>query len=156
MTFSGGGKPFGAPSVSLSMLRTRRWNSLFIPYAALLCCASQKAALPVQTHVATTQSCLRAHPGIGACPADRSQSNKTVALARAGKATLAYIADADEPTLRTVDVDTGREIATTPLRGRPEQVMVLNDGRVAVTLRSANSVEILEPSEPGSPLESRC
>jgi mono/diheme cytochrome c family protein len=59
---------------------------------------------------------------------------------------IAYVADADEPTLHTVDVDAREEIATTALRGRPEQVLVLADGRVAVTLRSSNAVEVLEPA----------
>jgi len=71
--------------------------------------------------------------------------------------TLAYIADADEPTLHTVDIDSHREIAATRLRDRPEQVMVLADGRVAVTLRHANAIEILEPtSTAAAPLTSLC
>src|SRR5262249_18610961 len=70
---------------------------------------------------------------------------------------IAYVADADEPTLRTIDVDEHKEIAATPLRGRPEQVLVLADGRVAVTLRSSNALEVLEPSaREDQPLAARC
>jgi len=67
------------------------------------------------------------------------------------------VADSDEPTLHTIDVDARREIATTRLRGRPEQLLVLADGRVAVTLRSSNAIEVLEPTaQPESGLTSRC
>src|SRR6185295_15414841 len=70
---------------------------------------------------------------------------------------IAYVADADEPTLRTIDVETQKELAATPLRGRPEQVLVLADGRVAVTLRSNNAIEVLEPAaRADAPLAARC
>jgi cytochrome c peroxidase len=70
---------------------------------------------------------------------------------------IAYVADADEPTLHTIDVDAHNEIAATRLKGRPEQVLVLADGRVAVTLRSSNAVEVLEPApQENAPLASRC
>jgi DNA-binding beta-propeller fold protein YncE len=104
-------------------------------------------------------SCERRHPGVGAARLGALRQSSSVALASAppGGATLAYIADADEPTLHTVDVDARREIASTRLRDRPEQVMVLADGRVAVTLRHANAIEILEPSPtPSAPLASLC
>jgi DNA-binding beta-propeller fold protein YncE len=70
---------------------------------------------------------------------------------------LAYIADADEPTLHTVDLAGPGEVATTPLIGRPEHVLVLSDGRVAVTLRASNAIQVLEPAaEEDSALETRC
>jgi DNA-binding beta-propeller fold protein YncE len=70
---------------------------------------------------------------------------------------LAYVADADDQVLRTIDVAAAREIAATPLRGAPEQLLVLGDGRVAVTLRADGALQVLEPAErPESPLETRC
>jgi DNA-binding beta-propeller fold protein YncE len=79
-----------------------------------------------------------------------------VALVKApGGPLLAYVADSDEPTLHTVDVDSGRELATTDLKGTPEHLLVLADGRVVVTLRDQNQVEVLEPAAQG-PLQSRC
>src|SRR5258708_24038456 len=70
---------------------------------------------------------------------------------------IASAADADEPPPRPVDVDPRQEIAGTPLKGRPEQVLVLADGRVAVTLRSSNAVEVLEPAaRETDPLAERC
>ena len=74
-----------------------------------------------------------------------------VAIARSqgpnGDRVVAYVADADEPTLHTIDIETRKEIAATSLAGRPEQVLVLADGRVAVTLRASNAVQVLEPQE---------
>jgi DNA-binding beta-propeller fold protein YncE/cytochrome c553 len=74
-----------------------------------------------------------------------------------GRRVIAYIADADEPTLHTVDLTGPTEIAATPLIGRPEQVLVLADGRVAVTLRASNAIQVLEPAAlQDAPLETRC
>ena len=69
-----------------------------------------------------------------------------MALVRDGYTTLAYVADADGDQLLTIDVDGGRTRAITPLGGSPAQVLVLADGRVAVTLRDKNRVAILEPA----------
>jgi hypothetical protein len=89
------------------------------------------------------------------------RASSPVALATIGsgeaRKVIAYIADADEPTLHTVDLAGPAEIATTTLIGRPEQVLVLADGRVAVTLRASNAVQVLEPGvEEDAALETRC
>jgi cytochrome c peroxidase len=106
------------------------------------------AKVPVVT-AAPVPACGRLHPGVGAARLGSVRAGSSVALATSrspsGERTVAYVADADEPTLHTVDVDARQEIATTALAGRPEQVMVLADGRVAVTLRASNAVQILEP-----------
>ncbi|MCC6646603.1 MAG: c-type cytochrome [Polyangiaceae bacterium] len=74
-----------------------------------------------------------------------------------GRRLLAYVTDLDEPALRTIDVGSGRELAVTKLRGRGEQALVLADGRVAVTLRHDDLIEVLEPAaDPERPLSSRC
>jgi YVTN family beta-propeller protein len=112
---------------------------------------------------AAAQSCARAKPGTGATRLGVVRQSASVALARApsegGKpgAVLAYVADTDEPTLHTVDISSGREVAVTELKGNPEHVMVLADGRVAVTLRGENTLEVLEPSARSTdPLSARC
>ena len=108
--------------------------------------------------VASAPSCARQAPGVGAKRAYPVAGSAPVALARAGDgAMLAYIVDADGGTLHTVDVGAGKELAVTELKGKPEHVLVLSDGRVAVTLRDADLVEVLEPvAAAGSPLLSRC
>jgi hypothetical protein len=103
------------------------------------------------------RGCGRLHPATGAQRLGHVRAGSPVALARSAGRVLAYVADADEPTLHTIDVDAHEAIAITTLRGRPEQVLVLADGRVAVTLRSSNAVEVLEPAgQDGEGLASRC
>ena len=106
-------------------------------------------------------SCGRAHPGVGARRVGDARQGGTLALAEtgegAGRRLLAYVADADEPAIRTVDVAAGKELAVSRLRGNPEQVMVLADGRVVATLRHEGLVEVLEPgASPEATLASRC
>jgi hypothetical protein len=149
-------------------MRNLRNAVLWVGSAAFLlpACTYGKATAPssisiTPAKVAPANSCARVHGG-GAARLGSARASSAIALATyprgAGKTgTIAYVADADEPTLRTIDVDERRELAATALKGRPEQVMVLGDGRVAVTLRSANAVEVLEPAQqPSDPLEVRC
>lgn len=113
--------------------------------------------------VASSGPCGRAKPGTGAVRAGAVRQSAAVALAEIGsgesRRLIAYVADADEDALRTVEVTKGKEveIAVTRLQGRPEHVMVLGDGRVAVTLRNDGLVQVLEPAEtPDKSLASRC
>jgi DNA-binding beta-propeller fold protein YncE/mono/diheme cytochrome c family protein len=101
--------------------------------------------------------CERQNPGVGAARADGARQSSAVALARLGGSTFAYVADEDSMAIHTMDVDRRAEVATTKLDGSPAQVIVLADGRVAVTLRDKNRVQILEPAaRPSAPLEPRC
>jgi len=144
---------------------------LWLGYCAMLlsACAetSRAPAPPAASPPSAATGCRRIHPGLGAQRLGKVRAGSSVALARSlasqgggrprpGRV-LAYVADADEPTLRTIDVDGSREIATTKLKGHPEQVLVLADGRVAVSLRASNAIEILEPSTRDDvALDSRC
>jgi len=122
--------------------------------------ASQTTALPTRTPTVASTGCARIRSGgamrLGAA---RASSALALAVSQSGDArhVFAYIADADEPALHTVDLAGPTEIAVTPLIGRPEHVLVLADGRVAVTLRATNAVQVLEPAaEEDAPLETRC
>ena len=106
-------------------------------------------------------SCKRASPGVGARRFGPVRTSSTVALAAHGEGAslrvIAYVADGDEATLHTIDVTQGRALGVTPLRGPAEQVLVLADGRVAVTLRQSSELQILEPgAAPEAPLATRC
>ena len=149
-------------------------NVLWVGGGALAfsaCGQASRAPAPVSgaSHAVIT-GCQRLHPGTGAGRFGNVRTGSAVALARSqgsgasatsgGARTgrvLAYVADANETTLRTIDVDAQQEIATTALKGRPEQVLVLADGRVAVSLRASNAIEVLEPSARAeASLDSRC
>jgi DNA-binding beta-propeller fold protein YncE len=119
---------------------------------------AQAPAIPVFTVLG---SCARQHPGVGAARFAGVRSGSSIALAtteaQGRRRVLAYVADADDMVIRTLDVASAREIAATPLRGAPEQLIVLGDGRVAVTLRADGAVQVLEPTERAeAPLETRC
>ncbi len=119
---------------------------------------TQAPAVPLFTVLG---SCARQHPGRGAVRFAAVRSGSSIALAttesQGKKRVIAYVADADDQVLRTIDVAAVREIAATPLRGAPEQLILLGDGRVAVTLRADGALQVLEPGEKAeSPLETRC
>jgi len=115
---------------------------------------------PTQAGAAPTAaaaSCQRARPGTGPTRVANAREGSTVALVQNGGQTLAYVADADDNLLHTIDVNAGTERAVTPLDGAPAQLLVLADGRVAVTLRDKNRVQILEPgASSDDPLAALC
>jgi DNA-binding beta-propeller fold protein YncE len=57
-------------------------------------------------------------------------------------ALVAYVADTDNEALHHVDLSSGF-VTTTKLACAPEQVALLGDGRVAVSLRACNRVDVL-------------
>jgi DNA-binding beta-propeller fold protein YncE len=90
-------------------------------------------------------------------PAEPQRAGSAVGLARLGGRTVAYVADEDDGTLHTVDLESRTELATTRLGGAPSQILVARDGRVFVALRDKGAVEVLEPAaDAGAPLERRC
>jgi mono/diheme cytochrome c family protein len=112
---------------------------------------------PVAATVRAAPSCARSRGDAVATPPRDARASSTVALAHLGDRSLAYIVDEDTRTVRTIDIDAGREIAVKSLGTRPSHVLVLPDGRVAVGLRDAGRVAILEPgTAPERPLEARC
>ncbi|HEY4121514.1 MAG TPA: hypothetical protein VGM56_26795 [Byssovorax sp.] len=122
-------------------------------------CGGEASMVKATAHATPTQAqrCERQHPGVGAVRADLGRQGNAVALASLGARTLAYVADEDSNAIHTMDVDAHRQIAMTKLEGSPAQVLVLADGRVAVTLRDKNRVQILEPDADASrPLASLC
>jgi DNA-binding beta-propeller fold protein YncE len=64
----------------------------------------------------------------------------SVVIDRAGL--VAYVADADNAALHRVDL-LSFAVTTTPLACAPEQVAIVGEGRVAVSLRGCNRVEVL-------------
>jgi DNA-binding beta-propeller fold protein YncE len=117
----------------------------------------ERAAPVAAAAKAPVAPCARRHPGVGATRAGALRQSGTVALARAGSAGIAYVADEDAALVRTIDVDAGVERARTPLAGTPSQLMVLADGRLAVALRDKNQVQVLEPvADVAAPLADLC
>jgi len=110
-------------------------------------CAAERPApdLPVgRLGVATA---TRTSPARATVPqrASLDRQGGSVALARFGDRTLAYVADADSHAVHTIDVGLARQVVSTKLQGSPSQLLVLSDGRVAVALSDVGAVAILEP-----------
>jgi len=81
-----------------------------------------------------------------------TRQGSTVALARGGHgenggdALYAYVADHDRDRLLLVNVTSQTTEASAELFGSPEQVQVLADGRVVVTIGDSNHIEVFEPT----------
>ncbi len=107
--------------------------------------------------VSVADSCERKQPGVGAARYADKREGSAVALAKSGEALIAYVADEDSQAIHAVNVVTKKQVSRTKVGGSPAQVLVLEDGRVAVTLRDKNQVEILEPKPgPAGQLVSLC
>ena len=120
--------------------------------SALAACGPPRPA----TLALLPRHCDRVRAG-GPRPWPPVRTGSSVALARLGPRTLAYVADGDGRAIRVVDVDAKVELSSTALPGRPAQLMFLPDGRLAATLRDRGQVAILEPGpEAASPLDLRC
>jgi mono/diheme cytochrome c family protein len=90
-------------------------------------------------------------------PLGLTRQGSTVALAKLGGQTLAYIADEDDSAVHVVDVDTQKDIAKTTLPGKPGQLMFLADGRLVVAIRDQAQLAVLEPgADATKPMDARC
>jgi mono/diheme cytochrome c family protein len=71
------------------------------------------------------------------------EAGSRVALGKLGAKRLAFIADEDDHALHTIDIESGRDVARTPLAAAPSEVVIGTDGRVYVGLRSASAIAVL-------------
>ncbi|MSP26238.1 MAG: c-type cytochrome [Myxococcales bacterium] len=84
-------------------------------------------------------------------------TGSTVELARWGERTVAFVADEDARAIVVVDVDSQKTLSVTRTEGRPAQVLLLPDGRLAVALRDAGKLGIFERAANATyALEARC
>jgi cytochrome c553 len=103
------------------------------------------------------RTCERSAPGIGPAREGTVRQGSTVALARDGGRLVAYVADHDRRRLAVVDVASRKVDAFVPLYGAPEQLEVLDDGRVVVAIGGAHHIEAFEPTaDRAAPLARLC
>ncbi len=101
-------------------------------------------------------ACARAFPGRGGKPTSSAGQGGTVSLAAWGDQVVAYVVHEDDRAIHAVDVR-GKEVAVTALDGVPSSVLVMADGRVAVTLRDKSRLQLFEPgARPTDALSLRC
>jgi hypothetical protein len=86
-----------------------------------------------------------------------TRQGSAVALARSAGKLVALVADADSKRINVVDLELNKVDAVVPVDGAPEQVLVLGDGRVVVTVSDASHIEVFEPTgDSEKPLVQRC
>ena len=112
----------------------------------LLGCGSTPSRVP------ETQSGKAEAPRAAACSSVSNDAKhlvavghqgSAVALARSGDRLLAYVANREAKRLDVVDVKARSAIGTIALQGSPEQVLVLADGRLVVSLEDRAALETL-------------
>src|SRR5271170_7518709 len=115
--------------------------------AAVAACGGGSTPHPVAPVAARgPSSCARALDASTAPkPVTLPRAGSSVALATVGGKTLAYVADEDDQAIHVIDVDAQKDLASTPLSGKPAQLMFLPDGRLVVAVRDRAQVEVLEP-----------
>lgn len=118
-----------------------------VPVAQAAATAPREAARP----------CTAPGANKGAKPLGAPRASSTIALATLGKQTIAYVADEDGLAVQTIDVEAKTEIASTPLEGKPSQLLVLPDGRVLVAIKDKSKIQVLEPADKAdAPLTAKC
>jgi DNA-binding beta-propeller fold protein YncE len=133
---------------------------------AIVAAACGGAASPPKTPVEAakapvareaSRACTAPSAGKGAKPLGAPRASSTLALALSGSRTIAYVADEDGLAVQTIDVDSKAELASTPLEGKPSQLLILPDGRVLVAIRDKAKIQVLEPGDkPEAPLTAKC
>jgi mono/diheme cytochrome c family protein/DNA-binding beta-propeller fold protein YncE len=109
---------------------------------AFTACARPSASPPAKTTGAAKQIPIVAV----------SREGSPVAIAKIGGKRVVLVADPDEDAIHTVDMESRTVLARTPLPGRPTQVLVLADGKLAVARRDAATVSILAAVDAKEPL----
>ncbi len=133
-----------------------RAHSLARGLAALGVCAAcaspprkESAAAPYRIEATAEDlsgaSCVRATTAPALTPVGREGSR--LALARGARGLYAYVGDPDTRTLQVIDVDGARLLGAILTPGKPEQVLVLRDGRVVATLTDRDEIAVFEPVE---------
>lgn len=83
-------------------------------------------------------------------PSTTPREGASIALGKIGDKKVAFIADEDTNTVRTIDLDEKREIGSVVLGGRPGQLLVMKNGELAVALRDDASVALVDAHPSGA------
>ena len=88
------------------------------------------------------RACLRIPPA-GKAVVPLARQGSAVALARVDERLIAFVAHRDAHRIDLVDVRAQSAIGVMPVVGSPEQVLVLGDGRLVVTLADRAAAQVL-------------
>jgi hypothetical protein len=110
-------------------------------------CSRSKAPPPPPVAAAAPEPAPIPREHIKLARVEDAREGSTIALAKVGARTLAYVADDDDASVRVIDLATREELSTTPLAGRPSQMLVGKDGRLFVAIRDEQIVQVLEATK---------
>ena len=133
------------------MVRTR--SLLLVTLFAALGACSKKA------ETTKTQAQTAEETAATAIPIERPASpvreGSTLALGKLDGKKVAFIADEDTRTVRTIDLVAKKEIGSVALGSRPGQLLITKDGQLAVAMRDEAAVALLDAKADGTLLLSK-
>jgi hypothetical protein len=119
--------------------------------------SSHATAGPPGVHWGRASCSRRGSSTLPARVSDRRQGGAVVLARAEAGSLLAYVADTDSRSVHVVSVDEQRELVRTRLDGAPREILILPDGRLAVTLSDTTHIDVLEPAaDPSLPLAKLC
>ena len=108
----------------------------------------QAVQAAASTCVATVGAAIRATSPTGA--------SSTIVLAEPGGKKVAYVSDEDVHAILTVDVDSKKQLASTPVDGVPGHMIMTSDGKLVVVMRDKARVIAFLPGAADRPLTPAC
>jgi DNA-binding beta-propeller fold protein YncE/mono/diheme cytochrome c family protein len=133
--------------------RVRTHTLLLAPFLALIATAAacSKKADTTQTQQAQAEETTAAIATVAIeRPATPSREGSTVVLGKLDGKKVAFVADEDTGTVRTIDLAAQHEIGSVTLGSRPGQLLVTKAGQLAVALRDDASVALLDARPNGT------
>lgn len=115
--------------------------------AAIAACSKKEAPKPTEEQAAENAAAATATIERLATPA---REGSTIVLGKLDGKKVAFVADEDTGSVRTIDLDAKAEIGAVALGGRPGQLLVMKNGQLAVAMRDDGSVALLDAHPNGT------
>jgi DNA-binding beta-propeller fold protein YncE/mono/diheme cytochrome c family protein len=115
--------------------------------AVIAACSKKEAPKPTEEQAAENAAVATATIERLATPA---REGATIVLGKLDGKQVAFVADEDTGSVRTIDLDAKAEIGSVALGGRPGQLLVMKNGQLAVAMRDDASVALLDAHPNGS------
>ncbi len=143
------------------MMKRTNLGGLLVVLLSMSACGGASVATrsassgPVRPAVSATALATCAGPS-AAAPLAPAFASSALALAKVQGKPVAFVADEDAKAILTIDLESHKQLAETPLDGTPAQVWVAPDGRVLATLRDKSELVALSASRADAPLARLC
>ncbi|HEY2367522.1 MAG TPA: hypothetical protein VGH87_14100, partial [Polyangiaceae bacterium] len=115
--------------------------------AVIAACSKKEAPKPTEEQAVENAAATTVPIERLATPAREGAS---IVLGKLDGKKVAFVADDDTGSVRTIDLDAKAEIGSVALGGRPGQLLVMKNGQLAVAMRDDASVALLDVHPNGS------